>query len=61
MDRLDFGNAIGEVVEKPTRSRSSNKKRKFREIELLKEKHRLMKELQELEPGLAYDLESLGL
>ncbi|MGI2854396.1 DUF3545 family protein [Shewanella algae] len=59
MDRLDYGSALDEVVERPSRSRSSNKKRKWREIEALKDKHRLLKELQEIDSSFNYDIDSL--
>ncbi|BCV65806.1 DUF3545 family protein [Shewanella carassii] len=59
MDRLDYGSALDEVVERPSRSRSSNKKRKWREIEALKDKHRLLKELQEIDNSFDYDIDSL--
>ncbi|AXQ13149.1 MULTISPECIES: DUF3545 family protein [Shewanella] len=59
MDRLDYGSALDEVVERPSRSRSSNKKRKWREIEALKDKHRLLKELQEIDSSFDYDIDSL--
>lgn len=49
MERLDYGSPLGSVVEKPTRTRSSSKKRKWREIEALKERHRLEKELQDID------------
>ncbi len=45
MERLDYGSPEGSVVEKPTRSRG-NKKRKWREIEALKERQRLRRELE---------------
>ncbi|GGZ19434.1 MULTISPECIES: DUF3545 family protein [Shewanella] len=59
MDRLDYGSALDEVVERPSRSRSSSKKRKWREIEALKDKHRLLKELQEIDSSFNYDIDSL--
>ncbi|GIU45788.1 MULTISPECIES: DUF3545 family protein [Shewanella] len=59
MNRLDYGSALDSIVEKPSRSRSSNKKRKWREIEVLKEKHRLLKELQEMDNGFDGELDSL--
>lgn len=46
MERLEFGYSET-VVGKPTRSRG--KKRKWREIESLKDKFRLKKELQEFD------------
>lgn len=49
MERLDYGSATGNVVEKPTRSRSSSKKRKWREIEAIKERARLRKELEDID------------
>ncbi|MDR8524742.1 MULTISPECIES: DUF3545 family protein [Shewanella] len=59
MNRLDYGSALDSIVEKPSRSRSSSKKRKWREIEVLKEKHRLLKELQEMDNGFDGELDSL--
>ncbi|BCV37486.1 MULTISPECIES: DUF3545 family protein [Shewanella] len=59
MDRLDYGSALDEVVERPSRSRSSSKKRKWREIEALKDKHRLLKELQEIDSSFNYDIDNL--
>ncbi|WP_345332716.1 DUF3545 family protein [Ferrimonas pelagia] len=55
MERLDYGSPEGSVVEKPTRSRS-NKKRKWREIEAIKERARLRKELSDID--FCCDLES---
>ncbi|MBV7314197.1 DUF3545 family protein [Shewanella sp. NIFS-20-20] len=46
MDRLDYGSAQDNVVEKPNRRNS--KKRKWREIEAIKDKRRLLKELQDI-------------
>ncbi|ADN74983.1 hypothetical protein Fbal_0772 [Ferrimonas balearica DSM 9799] len=48
MERLDYGSPEGSVVEKPTRSRGG-KKRKWREIEALKERQRLRKELEDID------------
>ncbi|MCL1051560.1 DUF3545 family protein [Shewanella abyssi] len=60
MNRLDYGSALDSVVEKPaSRSRSSNKKRKWREIEVLKEKHRLLKELQDIDNSFNGELDTL--
>ncbi|WP_372869734.1 DUF3545 family protein [Shewanella sp.] len=59
MDRLDYGSALDEVVERPGRSKGSTKKRKWREIEALKDKHRLLKELQDIDSNFDYDVESL--
>ncbi|WOT04306.1 DUF3545 family protein [Shewanella youngdeokensis] len=59
MNRLDYGSALESVVEKPSRSRSSNKKRKWREIEALKERHRLLKELQDMDNGFDGSLDTL--
>ena len=59
MDRLDYGSALDSVVEKPTRSRGSNKKRKWREIEALKDKQRLLKELQDIDSSLDYDIDDI--
>ncbi|MGL5287361.1 Protein of unknown function [Aeromonas sp. RU39B] len=51
MERFDFD--FEDVVELGSRSRSTGKKRKWREIEALKDKHRLQKELQSID--IAYD------
>ncbi|ACJ30425.1 MULTISPECIES: DUF3545 family protein [Shewanella] len=59
MNRLDYGSALDSIVEKPSRSRSSNKKRKWREIEALKEKHRLLKELQDIDTSFEGELDTL--
>ncbi|RTR34641.1 DUF3545 family protein [Shewanella atlantica] len=59
MNRLDYGSALDTVVERPSRSRSSNKKRKWREIEALKEKHRLLKELQDIDTNFSCELDNL--
>ncbi|MGS0679583.1 DUF3545 family protein [Shewanella sp. 125m-7] len=61
MNRLDYGSALDldSVVEKPSRSKSSSKKRKWREIEALKEKHRLLKELQDMDNSFDGRLDTL--
>ncbi|QLE84626.1 MULTISPECIES: DUF3545 family protein [Shewanella] len=60
MNRLDYGSALEDtVVERPSRTRSSNKKRKWREIEALKEKHRLLKELQDIDSSFNSELDNL--
>lgn len=59
MDRLDYGCALDEVIERPGRSRNSTKKRKWREIEALKDKHRLLKELQEIDTNFDCDLDTI--
>ncbi|QSX32778.1 DUF3545 family protein [Shewanella avicenniae] len=59
MDRLGYGSALEENTESAGRSRGSNKKRKWREIEALKEKHRLLKELREIDSNFDLDLDSL--
>lgn len=61
MDRLDYGSALDNVVERPTRSRSSSKKRKWREIEAIKDKQRLLKELQDIDNNFDCDLDTLML
>ena len=61
MDRLDYGCALDEVVERHDRSRGANKKRKWREIEALKDKHRLLKELQEIDNNFDYDIDTIQL
>ncbi|MFI3246944.1 MAG: DUF3545 family protein [Ferrimonas sp.] len=48
MERLDYGSATSNTAEKTTRGRS-NKKRKWREIEAIKEQARLRKELEEMD------------
>lgn len=57
MERLDYG-SNAETTEKPSRSKQSSK-RKWREIEHIKEKHRLMQELKEIDPALEYNEQSL--
>ncbi|QYJ85273.1 DUF3545 family protein [Shewanella mesophila] len=61
MNRLDYGSALDDtIIERPnSRSRSSNKKRKWREIEAIKEKHRLLKELQDIDSNFEYDFDNL--
>ncbi|MBB1363727.1 MULTISPECIES: DUF3545 family protein [unclassified Shewanella] len=61
MDRLDYGGALDEVVERPTRSKSSSKKRKWREIETIKDKQRLLKELQDIDDSFDFDVNTLVL
>ena len=61
MDRLDYGGALDQVVERPTRSKSSNKKRKWREIEALKDKQRFLKELQYIDTSFDFDFETMPL
>ncbi|WP_144210118.1 DUF3545 family protein [Shewanella donghaensis] len=61
MDRLDYGGALDQVVERPTRSKSSNKKRKWREIEELKDRQRLLKELQDIDTSFDFDFEAMPL
>ncbi|EDQ00629.1 DUF3545 family protein [Shewanella benthica] len=59
MNRLDYGSALDTVIERPSRSRSSNKKRKWREIEALQERHRLLKELQNIDNNFDGELDNL--
>lgn len=59
MERLEFGYSE-HSYEKPGRATRSSK-RKWREIESLKEKHRLKKELQELDWGGDFALNDLEL
>ncbi|GIU33286.1 hypothetical protein TUM4644_33910 [Shewanella colwelliana] len=61
MHRLDYGSALEDaVIERPnSRSRSSNKKRKWREIEAIKEKQRLLKELQDIDSSFGNDFDNL--
>ncbi|MGX9462433.1 DUF3545 family protein [Shewanella sp. A14] len=61
MDRLDYGGALDEVVERPSRSKSSSKKRKWREIEAIKDKQRLLKELQDIDDSFDFDMSTLVL
>lgn len=61
MDRLDYGGALDEVIERPTRSKSSSKKRKWREIEAIKDKQRLLKELQDIDDSFDFDVNTLVL
>ena len=58
MERLDF--AINETAAKPGRSKS-RKKHKWREIEVWQERHRLAKELQELDLAHDFNEEELEL
>ena len=55
MEQLDYASVLNNVVEKPTRTRSSSKKRKWREIETLKDKHRLLKELKDIDDSFHLD------
>lgn len=59
MDRLDYSNVLDSIVEKPTRSRGPKKKRKWREIEAIKDKQRLLKELQDIDGSLDYDIDTI--
>lgn len=59
MDRLDYGAGIDEVVESPNRSKNASKKRKWREIEAIKDRHRLIKELQDMDYSFDHDLDSV--
>jgi len=59
MDRLDYGSALDEVVERPNRSKGCTKKRKWREIEALKDQHRLLTELQDIDSNFDYDIDAL--
>lgn len=59
MNRLDYGCAPESAVEKPSRSRNSTKKRKWREIEAFKERQRLRKELQEIDYNFNDEIDSL--
>ncbi|MBB1440917.1 DUF3545 family protein [Shewanella sp. SG41-4] len=61
MDRLDYGGALDEVIERPNRSKSSSKKRKWREIEAIKDKQRLLKELQDIDDSFDFDVNTLVL
>ncbi|TKB50182.1 DUF3545 family protein [Ferrimonas aestuarii] len=58
MERLDYGSPLGTVVEKPTRTRT-NKKRKWREIEALKERHRLEKEIHDIDFAYEFDWDAI--
>ncbi|WP_133406210.1 DUF3545 family protein [Parashewanella tropica] len=55
MGQLDYANVLDNVVERPTRTKSSSKKRKWREIETLKDKHKLLKELKEIDNNFQLD------
>lgn len=59
MNRLDYGSTLDTVVEKSSRSKGNNKKRKWREIEVLKEKHQLLKELQDIDNTFDCELDNL--
>ncbi len=55
MEQLDYASVLNNVVERPTRTRSSSKKRKWREIETLKDKYRLLKELKDIDDSFHLD------
>lgn len=58
MERLDYGSPEGNATEKTTRSRGS-KKRKWREIEALQERKRLIEELHDIDFCTGLDEEML--
>ncbi len=51
-----FEGAVNETTKRPTKSRT---KRKWREIESIKDKYRLRNELKDIDPSLDYDLADL--
>ncbi len=57
MERLEFG--IADALDRTAKSKG--KKRKWREIESLKERYRLRRELQELDLVHDYTLEEIEL
>ncbi len=57
MERLDYGSPEGSATEKP--GRRGSKKRKWREIEAIKERARLRKELEDLDPCFGLEEELL--
>ena len=61
MDRLDYGCALDEVVERPDRSRGSNKSVNGVRSKRWKDKHRLIKELQEIDNNFNYDIDAIQL
>ena len=58
MDRLDYGSSIDSVVERPARTKNS-KKRKWREIETLMDRQRLMKELEDIDSSFEFDPDTI--
>ncbi|MEX1222730.1 Protein of unknown function [Pseudidiomarina planktonica] len=54
---MDHSEELSVVNDKSDKSRNS--KRKWREIEAIKEKYRLRQELQEMDFGLDVDLEEM--
>jgi len=59
MNRLDYGSPLDSIVEKPSRSKGANKKRKWREIEALQDKQRLLKELKDIDSTFECELDNL--
>ncbi|NRD73112.1 DUF3545 family protein [Shewanella sp. VB17] len=65
MNRLDYGSALDDdssldvVVERPSPSKSTNKKRRWREIEAIKEKYRLLNELRDIDESFKYEIDNL--
>lgn len=56
---MDHSQELNNVAEKPSKSRAS--KRKWREIEELKERHRLRKELMDIDYCFDCELDELKL
>lgn len=56
MERLE---QIIESVNKPSKGKTG-KKRKWREIEALKDRHRLKRELEDIDSFNEYELDKLG-
>ncbi|MGB0892800.1 MAG: DUF3545 family protein [Parashewanella sp.] len=59
MGQLDYASILEDIVERPTRTKSSNKKRKWREIETLKDKNQLLKELKEIDNSFSVDFNDI--
>lgn len=59
MEKLD--DILAAFTNKPNKTRSAPKKRKWREIEALKEKHQLKKELEELDWTADYAIDDLSI
>lgn len=57
MERLDYA-SNSDATDKTRRSKQ-NSKRKWREIEQIKEKHRLLQELKDIDPNSEYDEQHL--
>lgn len=58
MERLEFGYS---APSSDKSSRNGRSKRKWREIESIKEKHRLKRELQDMDWGLGLNIDDLDI